>query len=66
MLTKHCDASSRSPGSRPCLYENIKNWRDYLKNLETETQEFHPSDPGNCMSVVVSESQRLPWKGVTT
>lgn len=54
MLTKHCDASSRSPGSRPCLYENIKIGGTYLRNLETETQEFRPSDPGNCMSAVVS------------
>lgn len=37
-----------------------------MKNLETETQEFHPSDPGNCMSVVVSEPQQLPWKRITT
>lgn len=64
MLTKHCDASSRSPGSRPCLYENIKIGGTYLRNLETETQEFCPSDRGNCMSAVVSEPQQLPWKGI--
>lgn len=57
MLTKHCDASSRSPGSRPCLYENIKIGGTYLRNLETEMQEFHPSDPGNCIFAVVSEPQ---------
>jgi len=35
-----------------------------LRNLETETQEFSPSDPGNCLSAVVSEHQSLPWKRV--